>query len=519
MKKAMTMLLDKCENRLACFYDKLKKNPKKEFAFGLLIYTVIFAVIAAGTLGKVMYRTGTIAGTDGSAQYFPMLIDFRHNLRHIFKSISEGQFSVKMMNFDFMFGSDTVTSSTMFFLPFLPVYILAAVIPEEMLGTFYGIVTILLSYICGLTFMLMCRHFKTNVLWSGVFAPTYAFCGNYIYTIMWNQQFLYAMLIFPIMIIGIDRILHNKSCTLFTLCISYLFLSGFVSIIYTLPFVVLFAAVHLYFIDSTKYFIKLLKYFAKGVLCTLLGMLLSAFSLFPYLYLFFNTSRSTGTPPDIKTLVLPSSKYISDILYSYDINGAIGLRPVLVFFLFFCIFSLKAEKKHKILSAIGLLIFSLPLIWYGLNGFLYDLCRWGYIPSCMFAYIAAIYAPKVFRLSKKELFSFTLIFAFFLIAIPFHLEYVCFAIMLLFTVASSIDSIKNKSLTDFNRLKSKIKINNPKLKRYFMMASIIVSVLVVILICEVFIVSPYYDVSKGVFYIFISLLLIFLASNIRKIQQ
>ncbi len=513
MEKSMTILLDKCENRLSDFYDKLKKNPKKEFLFGLLIYTVIFAIIAAGTLGKVIYRTGTIAGGDGSEQYYPMLVDFRYNLRYLFNSLSEGHLSIKMMNFDFMFGSDTLTTSAPFFLQFLPVYILAAFIPESSLGLFYGIVTIILSYLCGITFILMCRHFNANILWSCTFAPAYIFCGNYFYTAMWNQQFLYKTLIFPVLIVGIDRILHKKNCTLFTLSIAYLALSGFIGMVYTLPFVALFAAVQLYYIDKANYLKNFFKYLLKGFLCTIVGISLSAFYFFPDIYMSSNGARTLGEPPKITKLITLSRSYISSILYQYDINGSIGVLPVFIPFLFFCVFLINVNKKHKFMAAAGLTVFSLPLIWYGLNGFMYDLCRWGYIPSCLYAFMASYYAPEMFKLKKRGWFLLALSFALFLIIMPFHLEYLCYSSILLSTIISSLlqSKYKEKILSIILFLKKRFIVKN----RYLQLVLIIISVLAIILTCVVFIVSPYYDISKGVFYIFISLCILFFFSNFR----
>ncbi len=509
MKKAMTMLLDKCENRLACFYDKLKKNPKKEFWFGLLIYTVIFAIICAGTLGRILYHTGTIYGSDGAKQYYPMLINFRDNAIHFFSSIKNGSFSIKMMNYDFMFGSDTMTTVAGIFAPLFPVFLITAFIPETSLGLFSACIIIGVSYFSGITNIIMCRHFKANVLWSCIFAPTYVFCGNYFYTIMWNPQFLYMLFIFPVMIIGIDNILNNKSPVLYIFSISFLSLSGFVLLIYTLPFVVLFAAIRLYIISKHKYFIRLFSYFFKGFLYSIFGVMLIAFGFMPGLYSFFNSFRTSSETGNILKLLIPSSQYISDTLYCYDINRSIGLCPILIPFIIFCALYSKAPSKHKFLEVVVLVLCSLPIIRFGLNGFSYDLCRWGFIPSCYFSFLAAFIAPELFKIKKAEFITLIISTLLFLIIFPFNLQILILLLISLSAILSSSSYICNKAQSIRKKAVQVYQKLSDKAKHYFKIGTFIVLILSAILIIELFILSPYYNVSRGLIYVLIALLIIY----------
>lgn len=507
-------LIDKTEQKLSGFYTYLKKNPKREFSTGLIIYTVLFAMICAGTLVRVINRTGTLLGADGVELYYPLFLDFRRNVIHFFSSIANGEFSYKMMNYNFMFGSDTLTTSAVYYLPFFPVYALSALVPEESVGIFIACSVILLSYLCGITNILMCRHFKADTIWSCLFAPAYVFCGNYFYTTVWNPQFLYMMLVFPIIITGIDKIINDQKSIIYVLGIAYLAISGFVFLVYSLPFVVLFAAVRVYHISKEKYFSRLIKYFLKGTAFTALGIGIASFIFLPVLYCFFNSVRTPGEVTDIIKLFIPSSKYITETLYCYDINRHIGIRPAIIPVIIFCVSSPKVLKRHKFLITASLVVFSLPVIWYGLNGFMYELCRWGFIPSCLFTFIAAFNAPDMFRLRGRSAVMLILSTAFYLIAFPFHLEYVCLGLLFIAAVISSSPKTMNKITSVLSRIK--VNLYFIKLKRYIILGTIIISVLALILICEVFILSPYYNIAMGSAYILASLIVLFAVTYFLK---
>ena len=294
-------LLNQFETTINSIKKKIMPNPKINIFIGIIIYSLLFIIISIITISPTISNTDQLLGGDGTAQYLPLLYDFKRNMTEFFKGISHGNFDFKMVNFNYMFGSDSFLTSFIYFLPFLPVYICVVFVSEESVPLFFAFAVILISYFCGITFIYMCHHFKVNDMWSGLFAVAYIFCGNYFSSGILNPQFLCMYFVFPILIIGIDNIINDKSGVLFSIGISFL-ASGFTYLFYTVPFIILFAMLRVYFVKKQKYIKNLVKYFIKGFGYSILGIAIACFSMLPYLYFLFNSNRGTFDFPSLSTL-------------------------------------------------------------------------------------------------------------------------------------------------------------------------------------------------------------------------
>jgi len=493
---------------------KTKQETRKELLAGLILYTVLFLLGMTMTTIKAISETGSLLGGDGVAQYYPLLLDLRRNTIDFFRALSEGTPVLRMMNFNFMFGSDTVSYSSVF-LPALPLYMISALVPESSVGLFFAVVVIILSYLAGISNIFMCRHFKAAAIPSGIFSLTYVFCGSYFYTILWNPMFLYMMIAFPLMIAGIDNILNDRSWLLFSFSVAYLALCGFTMLLYTLPFVIVFAAVRVYFLKSSGYLINLAKYFLKGFFFSVLGIIISAFSILPYLYFFLSSSRSSGGTPELSKMFIPSLDKITILLYPYDIGNPVGLCPVVIIFIVLSIISAKSQKEHKLYEFISLLLVSLPFVWYGINAFIYDLCRWGFVPACLFSFIAAFYAPELLKIKKRPAIMLIVYLALHLILFPFRLGFLWIALLIINAIATSNSACRKLIVRCYLKQK-RFKEKNKKAYRYTMSGIIIIISMAVIFLSVIFIMSPDYSLSKGSAIAFILTIIICIPAFFKK---
>ncbi len=420
-------------SKLSRLHTYILADRKRAFLWGGGIYTLLFMIYGAIVMLTPILDTGSFMGADSIAQYYPYLLDFRSNVIDFFESIKSGNPQMTMMNFEFFFGTDTISTTTMMFVPFLPYYIFSAFVPEAAVPLFYGIGTVLLSYLSGISFMALCRHFDKNMLWSGFFAVFYIFCGNYFYTAGLNQHFLYMFIGFPLMIIGIDRILTNKGWLLFVLTVAWIALNGVPFIIYTVPFVVIFAAIRVYFLYKGHFFRNLGKYFLRGGLFTVLGMLISILPCIQFITGFFSGMRSSGGETDILSLLIPSFDYLDGTLSGSLINSTTGVCAAVIPAFLYMFTSGRAGKEEKAHSLAMLILTALPVVKYGLNGFQYELCRWGFAPAALMCFMAVSYIPKLMRTRRTERGMF--LFVIITYAAGFMIKAEKFAIVFIFVMA------------------------------------------------------------------------------------
>lgn len=396
------------------FLKRLAKRCASDKRFGssasVLVYTAVFVLFTAITTLIVIIDTGSLLGGDGISQYYPFLLETRRNIIAFFESLANGSPQFTMINFNMCYGTDTVTGAALNFIPFFPVYALSALFPEEAMPMFFAVVVLLLSYLAGISFICLCRHFRLRSLWNGIFAAAYVFCGNYLATGLFNPHFLYMYITFPLMIIGMDRIINGKGWKLFVLSVFWLSLSGFTMLVYTIPFVVVFALIRVYFVHRDHYFKSLLKYFLRGCGAVILGVAMSGIFFLPSAIEYLQSTRATVGSTDILSLLIPSVKYLTETFAPITANSPTGLLALVIpcFIYMLCV---KGRKELRVYAVAALALVAFPVIRYGLNGFMYDLCRWGFVPALMVCFCCAAYMPLLLRAGrisrKKFLFVLT----------------------------------------------------------------------------------------------------------------
>lgn len=404
--------ISSAESKVAKLYSYLCADRKRAVLSAVIIYIMTFSAFAAVSLYPVIKETGILLGGDGVGQYYPFLLDFRRNLIDFFESVKSGNPQFRMMNFSYFFGTDTIASTTLSFIPFLPYYIFVVFVPESAVAGFLSAGVVLISFTAGFSFIYCCNYFKKNLPLSGFIAAFYVFCGNYFYTGLWNPHFLYMYIAFPLMIAGIDRILTGKGWLLFTLSVAWLSVAGLQLLVYTMPFVVIFAVIRVFFLYKGHFFRNLGKYFLRGVLATTLGLALSGASLFVFLQGFFTSVRSgKKTVIDILELLTPSVDYLTEVLGLSEPGASAGICTALIPCFIFVLTCVRVKKEIRVYSLGMLFMIAFPVVRYGLNLFQYELCRWGFIPAMLICFSAVSYIPCFagIRGKEKAMYLFTII--------------------------------------------------------------------------------------------------------------
>ena len=414
------------------------------FVTAVAVYTVLFALCAVFAFGEALITKGSLLIVDGMEQYLPFLTQLRRDMLTFADSIAKGSPALPMYNFNSFAAPDTVTSTAPDFVPFLPFYALSCLFPEDSMALFLAAAVIVLSYLSGLSFMHLCVHFGKDILLSAAVSPMYVFCGCFMFHGWCNPHFIYMFIAFPLMITGIDNILHDKSGVPFALSIAFPALGGIHLLAYTVPFVVIFAAIRVYHIYKDAFLRNLIKYFIRGTLFTLLGLLMSSVMLLPFLYNLFTSVRSIGsTGIDLQKLLVPDIAELSGVFAgSISENCTSGVCAALIpTFLYAVIFPREKKELRAHCTAAALMIL-FPVVSYAVNGFQYDICRWGFVPAAVMCYAFAEYAPVIAKPEKEQIRPLVLITAVWLMSVTLLPEKYRTVPLIIIAFASFVPSVR-----------------------------------------------------------------------------
>ncbi len=455
-------IIAKADGFLAGIAKRCACDKKYGLAVGVAIYTVLFLLLTLSAFLRILLDTGALLGGDGIASYYPWLLDLRRNVITFFEGLSHGEFKLTMINMDYSYGMDTITTMSMIFIPFFPVFALSALVPEAAVPTFFAVVTLLLAYLAGLCFIRLCRYFNLNLLWSSLFAVFYVFCDNFITTGVFNPAFLYMYIAFPLMIVGIDRIICGGSCVPFVLTVFWLATGGFTFPLYTIPFVVVFALVRVYFVHKGAYFRSLLRYFLRGCGATLLGFAMAGAFIIPNFMLIIGGDRAAIPEVDILSLLIPSTEYLAEAIGAGSPFSQTGIIDAVIPLLL-CALCVVSRTELRVYSLIMIGLTAMPVIRFGLNGFQYDHARWGAASAMVMCFCCAACAPKLMRCSKRFLGKILFVLAVYTLLVTLYAAELAAVFAFVFAVLDCIPVVRRagkKAAAALKKLISRIRRNS-----------------------------------------------------------
>ncbi|MGN0526768.1 MAG: YfhO family protein [Acutalibacteraceae bacterium] len=262
------------------------------------------------------------------------------------------------------------------------------------------------------------------------FGVLYA-CSGYFIAYYWNIMWLDAFYIFPLVILGIEKLISERKSKLYTIALAFTLITNYYMGYMVCIFSVLYF-IYYYFVNyefNETYFhniqkrqkgfknfftwgynsLRNSKFFDSGfrfAFCSLGAALLSAFVLLPIYYILINCSATSGTWPEEFKTYFSIFDFLANHLASLDPtirssgedvlpNVYCGILTVMLVPLY--IFSNKISAKEKVLS-VGILGFMfasfytnyLNFIWHGFH-FPNDL---PYRFSYMYSFLLLIFAFK-----------------------------------------------------------------------------------------------------------------------------
>lgn len=195
--------------------DITEHEERMGFGGQLLRYTILFIITAVCTyaLFIVLPRTflsNAEGNIDGIAQQYPIYSEIKR-LVHAFLS---GQ-GWETWSWDIGLGGDTINEFNTKLLNPLTYIVIA--FPQKYLDVGFTLMVLISQYLSGFAFMLLGRKMDFDYRQNITGGLCYAYCGWVIQAILRQGTFLIATILFPLLILGLEKILRNESPVLFML--------------------------------------------------------------------------------------------------------------------------------------------------------------------------------------------------------------------------------------------------------------------------------------------------------------
>lgn len=365
-----------------------------------LEYTVIFIFLAACIFGTYLVTGHTfILSKDALNQHLPLLVKYRAALIEFLHHPSRLTFWSWQMGL----GTDTFQVYSYYTIGDVFAY-LALLFPAAKMTMAYQVIAMVRMYCVGLAFVYFAQHFnfRNHVILIGTVA--YTVNAFLLYAAVAQPFFTTPFIIFPLIVVQIERVLKGGSAWPLTGVFTWMLVSN-----YYLAFVLgIGALAYLVLRVLTHYRTKLdyLRTLGKLSFATVTSLLLSAVLLVPEIIAVTNSTR-TGAQFANGLKVYPLYYYL--FLPKQLINGGqwyfmywTALGVVSIGFLAL-VYIYSRPKKYPLLTislGLSLIMLLIPAVGAFFNGMMSASNRWTlliYLPLAMAVCILAQDAPQFSR--------------------------------------------------------------------------------------------------------------------------
>ena len=355
-----------------------------KFATQIFIFTVLFAVTAIGVYlsfivcDRTLLKNGD-GNIDGIAQEYPIYAYIKHLIEGMLTGENPGEWS-----WDIGLGAAQMDFFKSRFLNPLTYLIIA--FPEKYLDIGYNIATILRQYFSGIAFMFFAREVMSDQRQRILGAFCYTFSGWAVMSTVAHGSFTNATIVFPLLILGAEKILKKESPVLFIVSVFLFFVTGVLwAYIAGITVVVFFLVRYFYYYSKLEnnrlnHFIK---FFGKFIGHGIVGILIS-FSLVISMFISM-TGATTDTQLDQYSLVYPLDYYLNitaDFFSLTPIHTAfsyIFVPVICVLFIPMIVINIKKRSTPAILSVLFFAAGLFPVTGKIFNGFSYTVGRWYFV--------------------------------------------------------------------------------------------------------------------------------------------
>lgn len=376
---------------------KVKHLIKNNTCKTILLYSILFIAIM-GLICWIFIANGKEFiwnNSDGLTQHFVNLRYFRQLLVNFIRT---GNLSAFTWNIGL--GIDLFSNLNYYITGDIFSYF-SILFPTKNVESLYSILIIVRMYFIGISFIAYCKYKKMDIFPTIIGSLMYTFSSFVLYSAVRHPYFSNAVMLFPLLMIGIEKIIKEGKFYFYVILIAVTFISSFyfgymMSLIIAIYGIAL--AINTYKEQGIK---KICSVLLKTFFYSLLGILISSIIVLPTLIDFFNSERSS-------TSIQPYSiGYYRNLIYNLTTTKGsywvyLGVQSLI--FISLPIFIKERKKNYPLFWLMIVLI--LPLLVSNIAsiicGFSFPNNRWIYVYSFIFAYISTLFLNNQNKISKKD---------------------------------------------------------------------------------------------------------------------
>ena len=354
------------------------------------IYTLAFWVTAFFVfLCFIQTNRSLIWSTDGWEQHYQALCYYAGWLRGILRGLlREHRLVIPSWEFHFGEGAD-VLNTLHYYVLGDPIALFSVFVPLRWMHYFYSFSCVLRMYLAGLSFSALAFTLgkrNRHAILAG--ALSYAFCGWCLLTAARHSFFLNPLILFPLLLTGLEQILQGKRPYCFILAAALSAACNFYFFYMIAILGVLYALIRLALRFGRDWRRGLALLLRLGG-CALLGVCMAGVILLPVMLMFLSDSRASVDQPFHLFYGLSYYASLPKTLLNADFpHWFCGGFSAPVLLAFAALFLRKGQSRLlRILCCVCGLFLLFPIFGRILNGMGYMANRWSWVLPLLGAYV------------------------------------------------------------------------------------------------------------------------------------
>lgn len=387
-------------------------NEKDRLRQYYVLYTAMFAFMCFIVFCWYFLSGRTfIWEVDGWRQHYKALVYYAKYLRSIIRELLYN-YRFVIPEWDFVFGEGNDIFQTLhYYVIGDPFAVFSFLVPIRFLWIYYDFMILFRLYLSGIAFSCLCFYTKKNIGRYAVMAGalSYIFCYWAILNANGHPCFLNPMLYFPLIILGVEKILRKEKSYLLTVSVFLAAISNFYFFYNIVLMTVAYVTVRL----ITKYkssFKSMLNAFLRIAGGSILGTAMGGVVLLPVIVAFLNDTRMDS---EATLYLMYRLSYYGKLLGAFftgygDHLMCMGYAAPVILAIFLLFMRKGQYRLLKVCFLLCLIIIFVPALGQFLNGMSYRSNKWCWAFALLCTYIFVVMWPELMSLKSKEAFKLAL---------------------------------------------------------------------------------------------------------------